>query len=612
MIHSDNLEAPPASIACSVIIPTRLRANMLPETLDSFANQTRSEFEVIVVCDGEDADTRALSEQYTARFPLSWIFTPENHGKAFARNLGARHAKHEILIFLDDDTSVAAGWIQEHCDAHKDGAANIAAIGRIVEANQQQPGSHTERLLRESWLKYLDLHEVVFAQPDFYPDAQTSYRHRSFGVNCSIAKQTFLECGGFDPSLSFIEEEMDLGARLYDRGLRFVIRTRAAAFHRDTKVLRHYLEKCWRSGGRIDAYRAITKNQRNPQTATLGTVGSNNPLRSLKLRLCWNHPGLVRRTAGLFAALTDATGSRLFFKLWCRMTNSAGYWESVKGEVATRESLRRSIGWPVPVLAFHSISDPPGRRHERFHTSPKRFRALMSWLNDHGYRFCFPSGQPADEQSVWLTFDDGYEDFYFNVFPYLGEFHLKPTVFLVTDCIGGTNAWDEAAGFPSRRLLTKEQILEMSRHGVRFGSHTLKHPWLPNVSDAELRCEVVESKRRLEDLLGSEVDTFAYPGGCHDVRVRAAVAEAGYKWAFSTRPGLHFFGDPFSIDRLEIDDNGTLLDLRLRIATGRSLKGNTITPLKAVAKRIVHAGMDRMPDSWAARARRHFPRLRRA
>ena len=84
----------------------------------------------------------------------------------------------------------------------------------------------------------------------------------------------------------------------------------------------------------------------------------------------------------------------------------------------------------------------------------------MSWLKDHGYRFCFPSGQPADEHSLWLTFDDGYEDFYLNVFPYLGEFHLKPTVLLVTDCIGGTNAWDEAAGFPSRRLLNKQQILE--------------------------------------------------------------------------------------------------------------------------------------------------------
>ena len=612
MNHSDSPDASAPSLSCSVIIPTRLRANVLPRTLDSLAKQTRVGFEVIVVCDGEDPGTRALSNQYTAHFPLSWIFTTENHGQAFARNLGARHAKSEILIFLDDDMSVVAEWIQEHCDAHKEGAVKIVAVGRIIEARQPEPGPHTERLLRESWVKYLDLHQGVLARSDFNPDALTPYRHRCFGVNCSIAKHAFLERGGFDESLSFIQEDMEFGARLHDRGMRFVMLPRATIFHRDTKVLRDYLEKCWRSGGRIDAYRAITKNQRNPQTATLGTVRSNNPLRRLKLRLCWDHPGLVRQTARLFAALTDATGSRLSFKLWCRMTNSASYWESVKVEVATRESLRRSIGWPVPVLAFHSISDPPGRRHERFHTSPKRFRTLMSWLSDHGYRFCFPSGQPADEHSAWLTFDDGYEDFYFNVFPYLRELRLKPTVFLVTDCIGGTNAWDEAAGFPSRRLLNKQQILEMSRHGVRFGSHTLTHPWLPDVSDAELRREVVESKWRLEDLLGSEIDTFAYPGGCHDERVRAAVAEAGYKLAFSTRPALNFFSDPFSIERVEIDDNDTLLDLRLKMATGRPLKGNTITPLKAVAKRIAQAGMDRMPDSWADRARRHFPRLRRA
>ena len=66
------------SVKCSVIIPTRRRAGPLRETLESLRGQTEMEFEVIVVVDGEDADTRSLAESYEAVFPLRWLFVPEH------------------------------------------------------------------------------------------------------------------------------------------------------------------------------------------------------------------------------------------------------------------------------------------------------------------------------------------------------------------------------------------------------------------------------------------------------------------------------------------------------------------------------------------------------
>ena len=61
----------------SIIIPTFRRAELLAATLDSLASQSERDFEVIVVCDGEDTQTRGLSKSYAAKYPLAWIFLAE-------------------------------------------------------------------------------------------------------------------------------------------------------------------------------------------------------------------------------------------------------------------------------------------------------------------------------------------------------------------------------------------------------------------------------------------------------------------------------------------------------------------------------------------------------
>jgi hypothetical protein len=68
-------------------------------------------------------------------------------------------------------------------------------------------------------------------------------------------------------------------------------------------------------------------------------------------------------------------------------------------------------------------------------------------------------------------------------------------------CIGGSNEWDLASELRARNLLTIEQIRVMQKYGVEFGSHSLTHPLLPGLPDAQLRREVGDSKRYLEDLL---------------------------------------------------------------------------------------------------------------
>lgn len=209
---------------------------------------------------------------------------------------------------------------------------------------------------------------------------------------------------------------------------------------------------------------------------------------------------------------------------------------------------------------------------------------------------------------VILTFDDGYDDFYHEAFPVLERFGLSATVFVVVDRIGRSNSWDEGLRVRLRRLLTAQQIRELHRYGVAFGSHSLTHPALPLLFAKDLRHEVSDSKSRLEDLLGSEVTAFAYPSGYVDYRVRAAVAEAGYKTAMSIGEGLNSWEDPLWMKRINVSEWDSQLGFALKVITGRSLPQHMLEWLVQMA----HLGLDLLPDPLSHSLRRELRELYRA
>lgn len=72
--------------------------------------------------------------------------------------------------------------------------------------------------------------------------------------------------------------------------------------------------------------------------------------------------------------------------------------------------------------------------------------------------------------------------------------------------------------------------------GTRFevGGHTWNHVRLPGLSRTRLRSEVVDAKRKLEDLLGDRVSAFCYPGGRASRAAREMVAHAGFQMGRTT------------------------------------------------------------------------------
>ena len=96
---------------------------------------------------------------------------------------------------------------------------------------------------------------------------------------------------------------------------------------------------------------------------------------------------------------------------------------------------------------------------------------------------------------------------------------------------------------------------------MSIGSHTCSHRYLPALSPAEVRTEIVDSRRILEDILGQEVRSLSYPMGGWNRSIRDLTAAAGYTTAVTSDRGSNLRGrDPLSLRRQPADEDPLLLD----------------------------------------------------
>ena len=119
----------------SVVIPTRMRPELLPRAVRSALDQTLREIEVIVVVDGPDPSTREALADQLADSRLRLVQLETSGGAPNARNVGAQQATAEWTALLDDDDE----WLPEKL-------ATQLALAR--QAPYQQPIVASRLLMR--------------------------------------------------------------------------------------------------------------------------------------------------------------------------------------------------------------------------------------------------------------------------------------------------------------------------------------------------------------------------------------------------------------------------------------------------------------------------------
>ena len=242
------------------------------------------------------------------------------------------------------------------------------------------------------------------------------------------------------------------------------------------------------------------------------------------------------------------------------------------------------------------------------------------------------SGSISNNYCV-ITFDDGYRDNYQIAAPLLAEYGVPATIFVTCDAVEtgqfGWGAFDrtllttkvgqidlnrwgvgqyelinqaarEQAVITLHRLLKKlpdavkqeivahvvatygdgtggqrtmmtwAEVAELAAGSlVTIGAHTVSHPILSRMPEAQARYEICEGKRTLEGKISRTVNFFAYPNGRREdigPNIVALVKQAGFHAACTTIPGQNATGaDPFELRRIDVT-NSMSTDARSRFS----------------------------------------------
>jgi len=230
---------------------------------------------------------------------------------------------------------------------------------------------------------------------------------------------------------------------------------------------------------------------------------------------------------------------------------------AVAAALFTAGYIRRH--YVLPILMYHSVC-PGADPKNRLVVSPQTFERQMRFLKEGRYHVLgleeavrlIRDKKKLPARSVVITFDDGYGDNYTWAFPVLKKYGFPATIFIIAGEVGR----------PEGDRLSWERILEMQQSGlIAFGSHTLGATPLVDISsEQQLRRQIFDSKKILEERLGKETATFSYPGGAFTPHMRRLVIEAGYGAAVVTNPGKKYPDDDiFALKRLRISENAANL-----------------------------------------------------
>jgi cellulose synthase/poly-beta-1,6-N-acetylglucosamine synthase-like glycosyltransferase len=215
-----------ASVAVSVVVPTRRRPESLERCLAALDRQgLDDEFEIVVVADGEDAAVAVAA--IVARFPRARLVSVSARGPAAARNAGAHAASGAFVCLTDDDCEPTPSWLSALVRALRRGAQ--AAAGATTN------GRSTSRIAVASG--YVS---AYFGEHGRAPFAASN------NLGC---RRELLQAVPFDARYPAPGgEDRDWSARIAARGVAIEYVPQAAVEHRHPLTFQGFLAQQFRYG----------------------------------------------------------------------------------------------------------------------------------------------------------------------------------------------------------------------------------------------------------------------------------------------------------------------------------------------------------------------------
>jgi len=214
----------------------------------------------------------------------------------------------------------------------------------------------------------------------------------------------------------------------------------------------------------------------------------------------------------------------------------------------------------IPILMYHSIGSIKRGEGLRSLHVPKWLLSIHFFiLKILGYQ-----GKSMEElmpylngekfgKVVGITFDDGYENNYYNALPILKKYRFTATCYIVANNIGGKNYWDIPKNYKVFKMMNTDQIKSWISSGMDIGSHSLNHIRLDKIDQNTLDKEISKSKEKLEKIFGVRINHFCYPYGAKNTNVTDMVESNNYKTGVTVKRGIMSKdSDLFSLPRVTI------------------------------------------------------------
>ncbi len=167
----------------SVIIPFFNEEDYLKDCLVSLSKQTLRDFEIILIDDGSTDNSKKVADDFKNKFPHLKLLSQNHNGPGAGRNLGAKKAKGEILVFVDADMTFSSDFLEK-------------LIAPIIEGETRGTFSKQEYVSnwKNVWARCWNIEQgwtIKMRHPDDYPNKQKVFR--------AILKKEFDKVGGFTP-----------------------------------------------------------------------------------------------------------------------------------------------------------------------------------------------------------------------------------------------------------------------------------------------------------------------------------------------------------------------------------------------------------------------------
>ncbi len=233
---------------------------------------------------------------------------------------------------------------------------------------------------------------------------------------------------------------------------------------------------------------------------------------------------------------------------------------------------------PFPILAYHRVV--PQVKYG-IDVSRDMFEKQMAWLARKGYHslnmekfYQSLSSRTLDPKGIIITFDDGHQDFVQHAVPILKKYGYSATLFVNSGLLGRTFwvggrrpapvRWhdtkpadyrEDSSDWRVYEFMSWDEVVLLRKEGFDIQSHGITHPFLTDLPRPEVRREMSESKKILQEKAGSPVKYFCYPSGNFNADVQKDAKESGYDAAVQS-PGhdhLHYYWDDlFALERIGV------------------------------------------------------------